>query len=390
MYDLLSGIRVIEVALAAPGGLAAHLADLGAEVIKIEKPGVGDVTRMLNGRFQHLRWNRGKKSVALDLDALQGRGVFLDLVKTADVVVDGLRAEAMDRFGLGYDAVRAAKPSLVYCSLSGMGQTGPYRRLAVHAPALDAFAGVAPIAFRGDGLPYMGPHTAVGIQAGALYAALAVAAALVKATRTGAGQYIDVAEIDAASLWRSSEIARLLNAGSGRQAEGWNRDDAVRGQYYETKDEKYVVFQPLEDKFWRNFCRAIERPDLLAMSSRKPTDLAVGDEPLRAQLVDVMRTKTQAEWVEFFIEHNVPGGPVHTLEEMMDDPHFLARENVAAVPDPDGGDLFMPTTPIKLPGQIYEVAGAPRLGQHTDEVLSELLGYDEARLADLRQDGTIA
>lgn len=318
------------------------------------------------------------------VDKLDARNVFLDLAREAHVVVDGLRAGTMARFALSYAAVSAVRSSIVYCSLSGMGQTGPYRRLGVHGPAFDAFAGIAPVAFREDGLPCMAPHTTVGTQAGALIAAFAVAAGLVKAGRTGRGQYIDVAQIDAVALWRASETARGLNLGWDRVAFAWKADDAVRGQYYETRDGKYVIFQPLEEKFWQSFCRAVDRPDLLARSSGKPTDLANGDEALRAELVPIMKTKTQAEWVEFFIQANVPGGPVHALAELVEDPHFQARGNIAAIEDPEVGHLLMPTTPIKLPDQTYKTTRAPRLGEHTDDILSGLLGYDRERIAALR------
>jgi len=389
MYNLLEGIRVLEVAIAAPDGLGAHLAEMGADVIKVEKPPLGDTTRVLPDRFVNLQWNRGKKSVALDLDDPEAQQVGLDLAKTAQVVVDGLRAGTMERFGLHYAAVRAINPSVVYCSLSGMGQTGPYRRLGTHAPGFDAFAGMAPVALREDGLPYMTPHVTVGVQAGILVAAFAVAAALVKALRTGQGQYIDVAEIDAVALWRSTEIARGLNQGWNAAGSRWQASDAVRVQYYETSDGRYVMFQPLEEKFWRNFCRAIERPDLRARSSGKPTDVANVDEELRAELATIMKAKTQAEWVAFFIEHDVPGMPVHTLPELIEDPHFQARGNLATLEDPELGPLVMPATPIKLPDQTYELKPAPLLGQHTDEVLSVLPGYDAARLAALRQRGAI-
>jgi crotonobetainyl-CoA:carnitine CoA-transferase CaiB-like acyl-CoA transferase len=327
--------------------------------------------------------------VALDLDDPEAQQVGLDLARTAQVVVDGLRAGTMERFGLHYEAVRAINPTVVYCSLSGMGQTGPYRRLGTHAPGFDAFAAIASVAFREDGLPYMAPHAAVGIQAGVLMAAFAVAAALVKALRTGQGQYIDVAEIDAVALWRSVEIARGLNQGWTGAGSRWGARDAVRGQVYETKDGKYVVFQPLEEKFWRNFCRAIGRADLRARSSGKPTDLASGDEELRAELVAIMKTKTQAEWIAFFIEHNVPGMPLHTLPELVEDPHFQARGNLGTLEDPGTGPLVWPTTPIKLPGQTYELKPAPRLGEDTDEVLLEVPGFDAERLAALRNRGAI-
>lgn len=389
MYDLLEGIRVLEVAIAAPDGLGAHLAAMGADVIKIEKPPVGDTTRVLPDGLIHLLWNQGKRSVAMDLDRPEAREVWLDLARTSQVVIDGLRSGTMQRFGLTYDVVRAINPSIVYCSLSGTGQTGPYRRLGTHAPGFDAFAGNTPVAFREDGLPHMAPHTAIGVQPGILAAAFAVAAALVKAQRTGRGQYIDVAEIDAVALWRSLEITRGLHRGWSATGSRWGTNDAVRGQYYETRDGKYVVFQPLEEKFWRNFCRAVGRPDLGARSSGAPTDLASGDETLRLELVAIMKTRTQAEWVDFFIAQDVPGMPVHTLPELVDDPHFRARANLATVEDPQLGRVVIPTTPIKLPDQTYEVRPAPRLGEHTDEVLLTLPGYDAHRLAGLRERGVV-
>jgi crotonobetainyl-CoA:carnitine CoA-transferase CaiB-like acyl-CoA transferase len=390
MYDLLEGIRVLEVAIAAPSGLGAHLAELGAEVIKIEKPPGGDTTRKLrDGGFINLLWNRGKQSVGMDLAHPEARAIALDLAKQADVFVDGLRAGTVGSFGLDYEAVRAVKPGIVYCSLSGMGQTGPYRRLGTHAPGFDAFAGISHVAFREDGLPYLAPHTSVGVHAGILTAAFAVTAALVKAARTGQGQYIDVAEIDAAALWRSLEITRGLNRGWDTGGSGWGASDAVRGQVYETSDGKYVVFQPFEEKFWQNFCRAIDRPDLGARSSGAATELARGDEQLRAELAAIMKTKTQREWIDFFIEHNVPGMPMHVVRDLVEDPHFLARDNLATLEDSQLGRLTVPTTPIKLPDQTYELQAVPEMGQHTNQVLSELLGYDKARLAGLRERGVI-
>lgn len=387
MYDLLEGIRVLEVAIAAPGGLGAHLAAMGAEVIKIEKPGIGDTTRLLGDPFNHLLWNAGKKSVALDLEDPDAQRIALDLARTVHVVVDGLRAGNMERFGLAYEAVKAVNGSVVYCSLSGMGQTGPYHDLGVHAPGLDAFASTAQVAFREDGLPYIGRGTRVGTQAGPLVAAFAVAAALVKALRSGQGQYIDVAEVDAAALWRGAEMARGLKRGWDAAQFAGRGSDAVRGQVYETLDGQYVMFQPLEEKFWQNFCRAVGRPDLAARSSGKPTDLASGDEPLRAELVAIMKTRTQAAWIDFFIEENIPGTPVHTLPELMEDAHFRARGNLAPVEHPHLGALMMPTTPIKLPDQTYEVRLAPELGEHTEEVLASLPGFDPEQLRALRARG---
>ena len=392
MYDLLNGIRVLEVAVLAPDRTGMHLADLGAEVVKVELPPVGDHIRLLGASFRggpglnHLRWNRGKKSVALNLKTEEGSAVFLELAGHAHVVIDGLRWGAMERFGLGYEAVKAVNPRIIYCSINGMGQTGPYRKLGSHGFGYDGFAGIAPVEFREDGMPYIGRHVGIGSAAGPLFAALAISAALVKAFRTNQGQRIDVAELDAAALWRSDELSQGLNRGAWRDRA---MPDAVRYQYYKTKDEKYLMFQPFEWKFWEAFCKVIDRPDLLAIS--KPGDQlnsmdnASGNEDLRRELAALMQTKTQSEWVSFLIEHNIPGCPAYTtMVEMVEDPQFKARDNVKEVEYPDIGTYHMPTTPIKLPDQTYGVNQAPRPGQHTEEVLRGWLGYSEERIAELQ------
>src|SRR5438874_8685510 len=185
---LLDGLRVVEVALLAPNALGMHLADLGAEVIKVEEPGRGDYTRSIGASrldgvsFLHLRWNRGKQSVAVDLRSADGAAVFRDLVAKSEVVIEGLRAGALARRGLGYDDLRAVNPALVFCSLSGFGQTGPYRDLATHGVAYDAYSGHAAPETTDEGFPSIPDrYVEVGTLAGALYAATGVLAAVLRA-----------------------------------------------------------------------------------------------------------------------------------------------------------------------------------------------------------------
>jgi crotonobetainyl-CoA:carnitine CoA-transferase CaiB-like acyl-CoA transferase len=219
--------------------------------------------------------------------------------------------------------------------------------------------------------------------------------------KTDSGQLIDVAEVDAAVLWRFREINAGLNGGGWRddavsEPEPASRGAAVRYQYYETKDGKYVMFQAFEWKFWVTFCTRIGRPDLLGQtdgdaSQHNPNEMdnATGDEFLWGELTEIFKTKTQAEWVGFFMENNIPGGPQHSLREVIDDPHFIARDNLVHISTPEVGELEMAGTPIKLPGQTFETTAAPLVGQDTRDILSQLLHYDTEQISQLAEAGVI-
>ncbi len=393
MYNLLQGIRVLEVALITPDALGGYLADLGAEVLKIEQPPDGDYVRVLGGggiaglSFMHLRWNRGKKSVGLNLKTESGRRVFLDLAKKSHVVVDGLRAGAIERFGIGYETVKQVNPKIVYCSFNATGQSGAYRDLATHGPGFDAYAGHIQPSLRPDGMPYLDFKTLVAMSAGPLYAALGVVSGIVRSLMTGQGAYIEVAQFDAAAAWQANGIDASLN---NIEVEPQQLREAVRHQMYRTKDDKYVVFQASEDKFWTSFCRNVGREDLLEGHERKAVaSHARGDEPLRQELAAIFATKTRAEWVEFFIEHNVAGSPVNTPEELIHDPHFLSRDLTFEQDHPQAGRVRWFGTPIKVAGQRFSAAPAPSPGEHTQEVLSGVLGLEGSEIEELRSQGAI-
>ncbi len=392
-YTLLSGVRVLEFALLAPDLLGMHLADLGAEVIKIEEPPAGDYLRSIGGRkvsglsLLHLRWNRGKKSVTLDLRRPKGRELLHRLAARADVVVNGLRAGAAERCGAGYETIRLLNPALVYCSLSGSGRSGPYARLATHGVAYDAFASLAPPTTHADGSPRIPEHTPIGMFAAALHAATAVCAALLRARTTGAGCHLEVAELDAAVSWRAEELDGRLNGVSSTIP---NMTDAVRYQYYRTADDRVVLFQASERKFWRNFCGGVGRLDLFeANPGAEAGDHARGDEHLRSELAAIFLTRTREEWVHFFIEHNVPGGPVYDAGEVPDDPHFRGRGLLFEQDHPAVGRLRLFGTPIKVYEESFTAAPAPGPGEHTDEVLASLGGLSPGEIASLRAEGVV-
>jgi crotonobetainyl-CoA:carnitine CoA-transferase CaiB-like acyl-CoA transferase len=402
MYDLLEGVRVLDVSLLAPSMLGMRLAELGADVVKVEQPPHGDRYRTLAAPFHgiegapgvfHLFANRGKRSLTLDLRKPAGKEVFLELVAKSDIVIVGLRPAAMDGWGLSYEAMRAANPKIVYCLLSGLGSYGPYKDLGTHGQYFDAYAGITPVLFREeDGLPYTGDSMSIGTISAALYAATGVLAALHKAGRTGQGSRLEVAQTDAAVLFQVNQAAPLV-AGE-RWVVGNKRGsrDSVRYQSYATKDGKYVMFFPIEAKFWARFCQVIDRPDLLGDHSGRSDamDSATGDEALRHELVAIFKTRTQQEWTDFFLANDVPGGPLHDLAGALEDPHFLARDNVFEQDVPGVGPMKAIGTPIKVEGQTFDVRPAPRAGEHTDEVLREVLGWDATQVEALRAQGIVS
>jgi crotonobetainyl-CoA:carnitine CoA-transferase CaiB-like acyl-CoA transferase len=392
---LLGGLRVVEVALLAPNQVGMHLADLGADVIKVEAPGAGDYTREVGAAkqgglsFLHLRWNRGKRSIVVDLRTDDGAAVFRDLVRSAEVVVEGMRAGALERRGLGYDSLRALKRSIVFCSLSGFGQTGPYRDLASHGVAYDAYAGHAPPEVTGDGFVSIPRrYHDIGTQAGGLYATIAVLAAVVHARATGEGAYLDVAQADAAVSWNANRLDPLLSGTAPSGARGPNMQDAVRYQYYPTADGRTILFAASERHFFRRFCAAVGREDLVHESGAEFGEHGRGDVALRRELSDLFKSRTQAEWVQLFLDADVPGAPVHAPAEVLDDPHFRARAQFVEHDHPEAGPLRLLATPIHTEQPPVPVAPAPSHGQHTDEVLREL-GYDNGRVRALREQGAV-
>jgi crotonobetainyl-CoA:carnitine CoA-transferase CaiB-like acyl-CoA transferase len=395
---LLDGLRVVEVAILAPNMVGMHLADLGADVIKVELPGRGDYTHSVGGvragglSFLHLRWNRGKRSLALDLRAPEGAEVFLDLVRESEVVIEGMRAGALAKRGLGYERLREVNPALVFCAVSGFGQTGPFRDLATHGVAYDAYAGLAPPERTDDGFPAIpGNYKDVGTQAGALYGTIGVLAAVLRARATGEGAFIDVAQADAAVAWSAGLLDAVISGvvgPAGPQVPSMR--ESVRYQYYDTADDRTILFQASERHFFETFCRAVGREDLLEGDlGAEFGEHASGDIALRRELAGVFATRTQQEWVDFLREVDVPGAPVHRVPELPEDPNFVARADIVEHEHPIAGPLRLLGSPIKTDAPLGPMSPAPSTGDDSDEILSSVLGYDGDRIASLRKAGVV-
>src|SRR6218665_3674428 len=402
-YEFLQGIRVLELAQLGPSSLGGLLADMGAEVIKVEGAD-GDPIRATSDpavgspegpSFLHLRWNRGKKSVGLDLKTEDGRRLFRALAERSDVVIEGMRAGVLDRLGLGHDVLKAANPKLVFCSLSGLGRTGPYSSLGSQGPSFDAFAGLAAInpATLTEDEKAATPWTPIGMYAMGLFGALGTVAAISQAQRTGVGALIEVSGAEAAAHWLPEGVNKALNAEALHSRPGFRNSAGrmvrwPRLHAYDTSDGRQVLFQGFYDKFWERFCAFVDRPDLAARYTQAG-DSAETDQAVHDELAAIFRSRTFEDWMAAFLAHDIAGGPVNTPQALAEDPHFLARDNVYEIEQPGIGRLKLTSTPVKTPGRRFSVAPAPDQWQHSAEVLQELLGVDAAELGRLRAAGAV-
>ena len=403
---LLAGVRVIESSLLGPGLIATFLSDLGAEVIKVEPP-QGDYIRQMTWpivegvSLLHLHTHRGKKSITLDLKTEEGVAVYKELVAGADAVVEAMRPGAMAKRGLGYEDLKAVNPKIVFCTLSGYGASGPYRDLPSHGIAYDTWAGLIPPEVDDDGFTRIPEMPNIGINVGPMLGAVGLLAGIIRARETGEGCQMELAQSDAAAYldWYRIETWLAYNRPedevTGNAADDYERRapglagmrEGVRYQMYESADG-HVLFMASEQAFWKNFCEGIGRAELFERwPGSKYADHAKGNLELQAILKEVFVTKTSAEWLAFADDHNVPLAPVNTAKTIVDDPQFQHRFPLYSVEQVGAEQMPLP---LKVAGEELPVpTKAPTVGQDTDQVLRDVLGYDEARLADLRAAGTL-
>jgi len=375
MPHALAGIRVLDLSRMLPGPFATMmLGDLGAEVIKVEEPRTGDPTRhsppliaKTSAAFLHL--NRNKKSIALDLKQPAARDIFLKLAATADCIIEQFRPGVVDRLGIGYETVREINSRVVYCALTGFGQTGPHAGRSGHDMNYLALAGVLGLTTDERGKPVI-PGVQVADLAGGMIAAYGILAALMARERTGRGQYVDVSMYDVMMAMLAIPASHHF-AGKTTEVGG---KYALSGAYpfynvYETSDGKFMTLGALEPKFWANFCQRVGRADLIA----RQFDDGQQRENLFAEVRAIFKAKTLGEWIDVMREADCCCEPVLSLTEAFAHAQATAREMALDMATPSGEASKQLGFAYKLsdtPPQVEQAA--PALGEHTDDVLAAL------------------
>ncbi|HEY7254830.1 MAG TPA: CaiB/BaiF CoA-transferase family protein [Methylomirabilota bacterium] len=394
---VLDGIKVLEMARVPPAEMPGmFLADMGADVLKIETPPdePEDATARRRAAFAYV--NRNKRSLALNMKAPEGQAIFRKLAAAADVIVEGFRPGVMKRLGGDYETLSAANPRLVYCSLSGFGHNGPYRDYPAHDGNYLSLAGVLNLIGEPDRKPIFPLNLVADYGGASMHGALGIMMALFARERTGRGQHVDVSYLDTSlALLAATPNMRFFwsDGMAPRRGEGFLGGSYPYYAVYETKDRKHLTIGCTEPWLWENFCKAINRPDFVKFA-RRPDQFvrAANAEEVqcREEIEALIRTRTRDEWYDFLVKADVCVGKVYEPEEVVADPQVQARDMIVEMRHPVHGTVTQFGQPIKLsetPGTIRSVA--PYSGEHTDQVLGEL-GLREADIRSLREKKIVA
>lgn len=403
MPHSLAGLRILDLTRVLAGPFCTQLlADLGADVIKIERPGAGDDTRKWGPPFlkdaegrdttesaYYLSANRNKRSVAVDIAAPEGQALIRRLLKDCDVLVENFKAGGLAKYGLGYDQLKAEFPGLVYCSITGFGQTGPYRHRAGYDFLAQGMGGMMSLTGDPGGDPVKVGIGNADLLTG-MYAAVAILAALRHRDATGEGQHIDMALLDSQLAWMTYEAENFLVSGKAPQRRGNAHPNIVPYNVYPAADG-YLILAVGNDGQFARFCEVAGVPEL-ARDERYATNSAriLNRDTLEPRLREIIAARPRAEWLAGLEGAGVPAGPVNTLPEAFDDPQVQARHMRVEMPHPLSPDpVPFVANPVKMSATPPDYRRPPpTLGQHTDEVLREM-GLDEDEIAALRGTGAI-
>ena len=388
----LAGIQVLDLSSLLPGSLCTQmLADLGADVLKIENPQSVDGFRKTpplvgtQGSYFHMI-NRNKRAMTLNLREPDGRDIFLKMVPGADVLLETLRPGGMARMGLAYEDLKRIHSRLIYCSLTGFGQDGPYREAATHDINVLGLSGILDLLAERGGRPVVPGVQFAGVGGGSQNAAIGILAALFRRERTGEGQYIDAALLDGVTPFLGLVMSAYLATGEAPRG----GETLVGGGWafynvYETADHRYIALGCLEEKFWQEFCRAIDREDLAA------DQYAAGPrrDEIVAEVRRIMLEKTRREWLELLSRYETCASPVHSLEEALNDPQIRHRGLWFKACHPVDGEIGQQRFPVLFDTDRPEWRmHPPSVGEHTREILLKM-GYDDNAQQDLARRGII-
>jgi len=385
---LLKGLKMLDLSRLLPGPYCSLLlADLGVEVLKIEDSEQGDYMRRMGPSLKKdsayfLALNRNKKSMILNLKTKEGKEIFYKLIDTYDILLEGFRPGVMDRLGIGYQELKSKNPRVIFCSLSGYGQNGPYKERSGHDINYIGLGGILELTGPKDGDPTIPGTQIADIGGGGMMAAIAILAAIVHREKTGEGQYLDVAMHDGVISWLSIHAGRyFMDNELPKRGEMHLSGRFACYQVYPTKDGRHISLGALEPKFWKNFCQAIGREDLVLKQ------FIEGEE--RVQIIkeirELFKTKTQKEWVEFFKNVDACLEPILSLGEVFQHPHVLHRKMVIEYEHPVEGKIRQVGNPIKSSQFPFEIrTPSPGWGEHTMEVLKEI-GYSQKEIQHLKE-----
>ena len=392
MAGPLSTLKVLDFSALLPGPFGTLvLADLGADVLRVESPTRPDMVRMLPPMDDgisavHGYLNRSKRSVAVDLKKPEGVEVIRRLVQDYDIVVEQFRPGVMDRLGVGYEALRAINPGLIYCSITGYGQTGPYRDRAGHDLNYLSIAGMTGYNGRRDSGPAPMAFQVADVAGGSCHAVMAILAAVIHRQVTGEGQHIDISMTDAAFSLHALTAPPALVGGEDPQLERTQLNGGSFYDCYETRDGRWFSVAGIEPQFFMQFCQAIGRPDLAGKGLAMAPEIVA---EVKAGIAEAMKQKDYSEWLDIFAAIDACVEPVLSLSEACEHPQLKARDMIVEVPAGEGRTQRQVASPIRfsVSQPEYRFTGA-RLGAHTAEVLSAQ-GFSEEDIAALKKAGAI-
>ncbi|WP_442808100.1 CaiB/BaiF CoA transferase family protein [Trinickia soli] len=403
----LSGLRVLDLSRVLAGPWASQLlADLGADVVKVERPGVGDDTRAWGPPWlsdadgnptgesaYYLSANRNKRSVTIDMAQPDGQALIRQLASKADIVLENFKVGGLARYGLDYASLAAINPRLIYCSITGFGQTGPYAARAGYDFLMQGMGGLMSLTGRPDGSPGEGPIK-VGVALTdvmtGLYSSVAVLAALAHRERSGQGQHIDLALLDVQIACLANQAANYLIGGNVPRRMGNAHPSIVPYQDFPTADG-YMIIAVGNDSQFSSLCAGLGRPELAsdARFVSNPQRVLHRDE-LVALLHTVTVTRTTAQWVAMLEERGVPCGPINRMDQVFADPHVQSRAMRMEMAHPVAGKVPLVANPIRMSETPVQYRNAPpTLGEHTETVLDEWLGLNAEQIAALRESNVV-
>jgi crotonobetainyl-CoA:carnitine CoA-transferase CaiB-like acyl-CoA transferase len=392
----LKGIRVLDLTRVLAGPTCTQmLGDLGAEVIKIERPEAGDDTRGFAPPFipntkesaYFVGVNRNKKSVTVDIGKPEGQALILKLLEHCDILAENFKVGALAKYGLGYEQLKLKFPKLIYCSITGFGQTGPYAPRPGYDALIQAMGGVMSLTGEPKGSPQKVGVPVADLFAG-LYGCIGILAAVNHRHATGEGQQIDIGMLDTHVAWLANQGMNYLATGENPPRLGNQHPNIAPYQEFPTKDG-YIILAVGNDPTFERFCKATGQEHLLSDPRFASNPIRVANrDHVTATLTPVMQSKTTAEWIDLLEAQKIGCGPINTLEQVFADPHVIARNMVVEMQHPSGEPVKVIANPVKLSATppSYRIP-PPVLGQHTAEVLGGLLGMSEAEIAGLQEKG---